>query len=151
MKAKCACHYCGIYYRFGHGTDVDHKKALEYFLKSEEEKCKLSYFYLGCIYERGDGTEIDMEKAFYYYKLSADEFDNLKALGSVGYLYETGNGVEKNIHEALKYYKMAIDAGYTKVQENYDKLLKQMEQRKPDNQINRRYGNAHPKRAPRPK
>ena len=65
-----AAFYAGIMYHYGNGTEIDYKKAFEYYLKAIERSLDNDVLYnnIGVLYLTGQGTKTDYSKAEYYLK-----------------------------------------------------------------------------------
>lgn len=57
----------GNAYRFGHGTEIDSKKAFKLYKKAADLGDAVGWLFLGGMYENGEGTEMNYEKAFLCY------------------------------------------------------------------------------------
>ena len=102
-----ACSIVGDAYETGRGTEVDTKKAFEYFLKGAEMYSSTFYYdNVGYCYEEGVGVEQDYAKAVECYTLATQSNSGM-AWFDLGRMYESGLGVEKDLGKALECYMYA--------------------------------------------
>lgn len=102
-----ACASAADAYECGRGTEVDTKKAFEYFLKGAEMYSSTFYYdNVGYCYEEGVGVEQDYAKAVEYYTLATKSNSGM-AWYDLGRMYEDGLGVEQDLGKALECYMYA--------------------------------------------
>lgn len=96
-------------YFYGKGTNKDHKKAYEWYLKLEIDD-PIILERLGDILSFNDGVEIDYNQAFTYYWRAA-ELNNPYAQFKLAVFYEEGKGCNKNLEKAKEWYLKAAEQG----------------------------------------
>ena len=102
-----ACSVLGEAYEAGRGTEIDTKKAFEYYLKGAEMYSSTFYYdNVGYCYEEGVGVEQDYAKAVECYELATKSNSGM-AWFDLGRMYEDGLGVEKDLGKALECYMYA--------------------------------------------
>ncbi|SFI18000.1 hypothetical protein SAMN04487830_1282 [Pseudobutyrivibrio sp. OR37] len=113
-------YYLGYSYENGIGTNVDYKKAYDYYsraaktnstdLADQYAKNKANVA-LGLLYIKGNGVEANTEQAIEYFTAASD---NGYAKGSyyLGQIYENGVGLDRDYEKAMEYYLMAADLDY---------------------------------------
>jgi TPR repeat protein len=100
----------GCYYYYGIGTEMNIKKALEFYIIAAEKDHDLAQNHLGHLYENGEDVKKDYNKAFYWFKRAAEN-GNEVAIYNLGECYELGIGVDKNLVKAFELYKKSADKG----------------------------------------
>jgi hypothetical protein len=63
----------GIRYYNGEGVELDHKKAVEWFLRAAEHDDSQAQFNLGIMYGRGEGVQKDLKVSMSWLKKAADQ------------------------------------------------------------------------------
>jgi len=105
-----AIYSLGSYYRHGiYGLAQDFKKALEFWHRSRELGCAMTYNSIGYAYMKGEGVAADKKKAEHYYELAAMA-GNVLARNNLGSM-EARAG---NMDRALKHYLLATEGGSSK-------------------------------------
>ena len=88
----------------GEGTDVNHQKALEYYLlAAETHKEAKAYFNLGSLYQSDFLGSPDYEKALHYYSLAAEKGDP-KAHFYLGVAYQDGIIIKRDNRKAFEHF-----------------------------------------------
>jgi TPR repeat protein len=117
-----AQHMIGCCYDFGHGTEKDMAKAVEWYTKSAEQGNSVTMNNLGVGYDLGLGVDVDKTKAFELYEQSALLGDST-GMYIVAVCYEIGSGgVTKDIHKAKELYIKAAAQGHPNAQPRLDLL-----------------------------
>ncbi|NQW45593.1 MAG: sel1 repeat family protein [Deltaproteobacteria bacterium] len=100
----------GIAYYEGLKIERNNKKAVEWFMKSAEQKSSVGEALLAMCYKQGDGVTQDFKKAFELFQKSAKKGDLLGQFG-LGVCYTVGEGVPENKKEGLRWLIKAADLG----------------------------------------
>lgn len=105
-------------YASGTGVEVDHKKAIEYYKKSDEQGFLPASQKLASIYEYGTGVAVNHKKAMEYsVKGKQHSLDsiiqsatqgNIKDQYKLGLIYENGISVPKNLEIACKCFSQTL-------------------------------------------
>ena len=103
----------GDCYRFGHGTDQDHTKAVEWWTKSSEQKNGAAMCHLGYCYETGQGCDQNSTKAIEWYEKSAN-LGHVTAMANLGKAYMSGKGVAKDKNQAREWLAKAVAQGFSR-------------------------------------
>ena len=111
----------GYCYRFGHGTDQDHTKAVEWYTKSSEQENSSAMNNLGYCFDNGEQCHQNMTKAAEWYEKSAN-LGNSSAMYNLGICYEEGSGVTKNLNKAREWYTKGAARGDADAQTQLDSL-----------------------------
>jgi TPR repeat protein len=112
----------GICCRYGHGTDQDHTKAVEWYTKSSEQENSLAMNNLGVRYKNGQGCDQNDTKAVEWYEKSANS-GYCRGMFNLGICYEEGDGVIKDVNKAREWYTKAAAQGRAGAQTQLDQLL----------------------------
>ena len=107
----------GQIYRYGHGTEQDHQKALHWFQLAAEQGDTNAMKLLGMTYEKGEGVPKNYAKALRWYRLSAER-GNAEVMNKLGDIYSNGDLVPTNLSESLRWYRLAAEQGNTNAQFN---------------------------------
>ncbi|MBQ8689631.1 MAG: sel1 repeat family protein [Clostridia bacterium] len=97
----------GDCYRYGKGTEVDEKKAFEFYQAAVDEGRLISRVELGKCYEDGVGVAQNFELAIYNYELISDFCT--EAQYRLGLCYLDGRGVPKDEAEGVRWLTEAAD------------------------------------------
>ena len=113
LRAAKQNHPRGLYkvgycYKYGIGTELDNKKAIEYFTKAHTLKETDGSYELG-LYYVFDTLEYD--KAFKIFE-SLEKNDKGRSLHMMGYCYQHGYGVTRSPSNAFRCYTESERAGY---------------------------------------
>ena len=103
----------GYYYYTGtNDFPLNHKKAIEYFIKAAELGETNAMNYLGVFYENGRGVSKDMKKAAeWYYKAFKANPNNPYPAYNLGRFYYSGEGVPKNVDKAYQLFNRVVEYG----------------------------------------
>ena len=104
----------GYYYYTGtNNYPLNHRKALEYFLKAAELGSSDAMNYIGLYFENGNLVEKDIRKAAeWYYKAFKANSQNPHAAYNLGRMYYNGSGVPKvSMDKAYQLFDCAIKLG----------------------------------------
>ena len=133
-----AVYRLGFCYEDGIGTEIDYKKAFEYYNKCIELECAEKSFLdplfdLANMYERGLGIEVNQEKALILYTEAAEKGFSV-AQNKLGESYKNGElGLGKNLKKAIYWYKKAakqkLAVSMTSLAELYIEISKEQSQR----------------------
>ncbi len=96
-------------YEQGWGVERSFEKALEWYMKSSDQKYAASFNSLGNLYRTGSGVVADAQKAFEWYEKGAG-FKDPQAMLNLGNCYFFGAGTTKSIDEAVNWWEKAADA-----------------------------------------
>jgi hypothetical protein len=112
----------GICCDYGHGTDQDYTKAIEWYTKSSEQENSLAMSNLGYCYRNGEGCDPNQTKAAELYEKSAN-LGLSAAMFNLGNCYINGKrGVTKDVNQAREWYTKAAAQGYANAQTALDRL-----------------------------
>ena len=103
-------YYMGLCYYYGHGTNIDYKKAYEYFLEGSNRDIYECYMYLGFIYYEGNGATKNYRAAFDYFKKALDHGYTL-SYHYLGLIYQKGYGVPKDEIKGFQMFKEGAEKG----------------------------------------
>ncbi|KAB7498734.1 Protein sel-1-like protein 1 [Armadillidium nasatum] len=96
-----------LHYQGGRGVELDHERALNYFIQAAEAGNANAMAFLGKMYMEGSpAVKQDNETAFKYFKKAAD-LNNAVGQSGLGLMYLHGRGVEQDYDQALKYFSLA--------------------------------------------
>ncbi|MGN1468197.1 MAG: MobP3 family relaxase [Ruminococcus sp.] len=120
----------GQMYLYGQGTEVDIKKAVEWFEKSAQLDNPDAYYQLGYLYKKYGMckkavTQTYFSKALDLYTKSFAKNPNGSNAYNIGIMYQYGLGVERDIEEAVKWYKKSLEFGNCKAQEKIETVEQQ--------------------------
>ena len=103
-------YYMGEIYRLGVVgiTEIDHDRAIEYYLKAVDLGHSHATYMMGCMYDWIDSDLHDYAKAAQWYAKAAD-LGEWYAAYKLGEMYEAGKGVTKNQAKAIEWYRRAAD------------------------------------------
>lgn len=113
-------YYLAYSYENGIGTEVDFKKAFDYYSRvtksdstdlADQYAKNLANTAIGLLYMKGYGVEADSEQAIAYFT-TASENGYAKASYYLGQIYENGLGVDRDYEQAMEYYLLAADLDY---------------------------------------
>ncbi len=96
--------YLGGIHKFGYGTEVNMKKAAEWYLKSAKLKNQFSQYAIGKMFYDGVGVSQSYKKAVRWYKESAEQ-GNAFAQYALGKMYYEGIEVSQSFSDALVYFE----------------------------------------------
>lgn len=94
----------------GYFFTVNHKKAVEWYLKSAEAGSTVGARNLAYMYKDGRGTERNYDEAFRWFLIAAKKEDK-SAIKQVIECYRQGLGVEQDNAKVIEWYKKLIDTG----------------------------------------
>jgi TPR repeat protein len=117
----CAQYLIGYCYDYGHGTEKDLTKAVEWFAKSVAQGNSSAMVSLAFCYHNGFGVDEDKTKGFELYEKSALLGDST-AMNNVGMCYEDGEGVTKDLNKAKEWYTKGAAQGDADAQTQLAKL-----------------------------
>lgn len=83
-KSGQSCYQLGLLSVFGHGVEVDYKKAREVFVAGCDAGSGFSCYAVGYLIHRGYGTEADADAALPFYSKACDQYDNADACAEAG-------------------------------------------------------------------
>ena len=92
---------------YGLGTEQDHEKAFDWFLKSATEGNKFAQYSLANLYYYGNDVERDLSQAFLWYQKSSSQGQPYASY-AVAQMYSKGEYVTENEDTAQRYYKAAL-------------------------------------------
>lgn len=99
---------------YGLGTEQDHERAFEWFLKSATKGNKFAQYCLANLYYYGNGVEKDLSQAFLWYQKSSSQGQPYASY-AVAQMYSKGEYVTENEDIAQRYYKAAL-SGFLKLE-----------------------------------
>lgn len=99
---------------YGLGTEQDHERAFEWFLKSATKGNKFAQYSLANLYYYGNGVEKDLSQAFLWYQKSFAQGQPYASY-SIAQMYSKGEYVCQNEETAQKYYKDAL-SGFLEIE-----------------------------------
>ena len=99
----------GYYHEKGIGTEIDYKKAFDYYELSAKHGDYKAKYNLAVLLQ-GKGCIKDPSRAFTLAKESSENYYG-KAFLLLAYFYEHGVGCEQDYQKALECYLKALDAG----------------------------------------
>jgi uncharacterized protein len=87
---------------------IDHKKSLEWYLKSAEKGHSMANYNIGYSYQTGTlGLEKDITKALTHYSVS-EKHGNIAAFKQIGLLFLEGTDVKKDVDKGIAYLKKSV-------------------------------------------
>lgn len=135
-------------YLKGDGIKIDFKKALEYFIKANEQGHLDTEYYIGLIYA-SSSTDLNLnyKEAIKWWKISVEKKDE-RAQYNLGILYHNGNGTKKDFEKAFELYNDSIANGNNSAYYNIGLMYYKGEGRKVDKikayenwKLSKQYGN----------
>ena len=113
----------GRAYETGNGVGgIDYEKALEWYLKADEQNSAYAQNGIGKIYYSGGyGVEQDYEKAVEWFQKAAEQ-GNTWSLYMMGFCNEYGQGTEQNTEKAIEWYQKAAEDGSEEAQKALERL-----------------------------
>ena len=99
---------------YGLGTEQDHEKAFDWFLKSATEGNKFAQYSLANLYYYGNGVEKDLSQAFLWYQRSSAQGQPYASY-AIAQMYNKGEYVSQSEETAQRYYKDAL-SGFLKLE-----------------------------------
>ena len=100
---------------------MDHRRALEFYLKAAELEVVTAYTMLGNVYSEGRGVAVDCAQALSWTRKGVAASDPV-AVANLANAYQTGCGVESDLAEARRLYEQAIAMGFAEAQQGLDEL-----------------------------
>ena len=97
----------GKMYCYGLGTEQDHEKAFDWFLKSANKDNKFAQYSLANLYYYGNGVEKDFSQAFLWYQKSSSQGQPYASY-AIAQMYNKGEYVCQSGETAQRYYKDAL-------------------------------------------
>ena len=115
--------WMGRAYETGNGVGgIDYAKALEWYLKADEQNSAYAQNGIGKIYYSGGyGVEQDYEKAVEWFQKAAEQ-GNTWSLYMMGFCNEYGQGTEQNTEKAIEWYQKAAEDGSEEAQKALERL-----------------------------
>ncbi|MEH6403445.1 MAG: hypothetical protein V7750_08760 [Sneathiella sp.] len=101
----------GHLYRRGLGVDLDHSKALAWYMRAANMGFDRAQANVGAMYLKGEGVRQDYVKASEWFTKAARKGHTISQF-NLGLLYEHGKGVERSNSKALAWYNLAAKAGH---------------------------------------
>ena len=92
---------------YGLGTEQDHEKAFDWFLKSATEGNKFAQYSLANLYYYGNDVERDLSQAFLWYQKSSAQGQPYASY-AIAQMYNKGEYVTQNEDTAQRYYNAAL-------------------------------------------
>lgn len=113
----------GKMYYYGQGTEVDKKKAFEYFSQSDDNAYSL--FYLAKFYENGENGVVlkDLQKSFECYSDVCKKKEMPHAYYKKAYMLEKGLGTLADSKSSQQNYKAALDGFLDSLETRPDDFL----------------------------
>ena len=99
---------------YGLGTEQDHEKAFDWFLKSATEGNKFAQYSLANLYYYGNDVERDLSQAFLWYQKSSSQGQPYASY-AIAQMYNKGEYVCQSEEIAQRYYKDAL-SGFLKLE-----------------------------------
>ena len=99
---------------YGLGTEQDHEKAFDWFLKSATEGNKFAQYSLANLYYYGNDVERDLSQAFLWYQKSSSQGQPYASY-VIAQMYSKGEYVSQSEETAQRYYKDAL-SGFLKLE-----------------------------------
>ena len=99
---------------YGLGTEQDHEKAFDWFLKSATEGNKFAQYSLANLYYYGNDVERDLSQAFLWYQKSSAQGQPYASY-VIAQMYSKGEYVCQNEETSQRYYKDAL-LGFLKLE-----------------------------------
>ena len=99
---------------YGLGTEQDHEKAFDWFLKSATEGNKFAQYSLANLYYYGNDVERDLSQAFLWYQKSSSQGQPYASY-AIAQMYNKGEYVCQSEETAQRYYKDAL-SGFLKLE-----------------------------------
>ena len=113
----------GVAFYEGHEIEKSDLKAVEWFMKSAEQKSSVGEALLAMCYKQGDGVTQDFKKAFELFQKSAKK-ENLMGQFGLGLCYTVGEGVTEDKKEGLRWILKAANRGYEPAVQTINNLSK---------------------------
>jgi TPR repeat protein len=112
----------GRMYEFGHGVDVNYKKAIELYEKAAEQGDADAQCNLGVMYDLGHGMDVNYQKAVEWFEKAAEQGD-ADAQNNLGVMYLNGHGVDQSDSMAMRWFVKAAAQGDKDAQKEIDQIL----------------------------
>ena len=105
----------GIMYDYGQGVKTDHKKALDWYIRSAKQGDPAVQYQVGAKYFRGDNVNQDYKEAAKWWELAASG-GQVDAQFNLGLMYFRGLSVPQNDAKAAELFTSAAEQGHSQAQ-----------------------------------